>query len=107
MGLTEQAIKKNTLDKPFFDSQADKGLLEDVVGGEGFKNRKTEGPEIVSATARAMADENESQNLEQASMGTPFLKRDEKSELQDPQLAFGRDKSGYLGAGPDDVGSDD
>ena len=97
-GLTEQAIKKNTLDKPDFDK---------LVGGEGFKNRKTDSPEIVSATARAMADDNESQNPERTSLGAPFLKRDEaheKSELQDPHLAD-QDGSGYLDAGPNDTGS--
>ena len=99
-GLTEQAIKKNTLDKPDFDK---------LVGGEGFKNRKTDSPEIASATARAMADDNESQNPERTSLGAPFLKRDEaheKSELQDPHLADQDNSTSYLDAGPNDMGSD-
>merc|ERR1711939_1025251 len=55
-----------------------------------------------------MADDNESQNPERASLGAPFLKRDEgheKSELQDPRLA-GQDKSEYLDDGSDDMGGD-
>lgn len=55
-----------------------------------------------------MADDNESQDPERASLGAPFLQTGEgheKSELPDPQLAAPY-APGHLDSEPDGVGSD-
>lgn len=74
-GLTAQVIKKNTLDKPEY-------------------GKRVPGPDAASATAGAIADDNESQNPQRSTIYTPFGGREAKDQSKYGDLEAQEDAEG-------------